>query len=76
MIEMPRYEESKKLIAMSKVYQRGKAQIPSEIRKILELRDGDKICFFQDEEGNILIEKSSKLLRVRTGRYLVRETST
>ena len=54
-----RYEvtQRKRVIAVSKVFQRGKTVIPIEVRKILGLKDGDKIVWLY-EAGRVLVEPS------------------
>jgi AbrB family looped-hinge helix DNA binding protein len=52
-----KYSETKRLVAMSKVYQHGKTQIPAEVRKALGLKDGDKILWIV-ESGKWVIERA------------------
>jgi bifunctional DNA-binding transcriptional regulator/antitoxin component of YhaV-PrlF toxin-antitoxin module len=40
-----KYRENRKIHGISKVYQRGKTQIPSEVRRSLGLIDGDKVLW-------------------------------
>jgi len=51
------YKKTRRLIDISKIYQRGKTQIPSEVRKILNLKDGDKLLWYEEENGKITVEK-------------------
>jgi len=51
------YRTSERLIGMSKVYQRGKTQIPSEVRKVLSIEDGQKAVWLF-KEGDIVIRKA------------------
>lgn len=60
------------LIKVTRVYGRGRTQIPSEIVKILELKEGDKIVWFMDESGKFYIGKVPTLKREGKGKYVVR----
>lgn len=51
------YELSKKLVDVSKIYQKGKTHIPAEIRRRLFIKDGDKIAWYAHDNGSIIIEK-------------------
>jgi len=42
---MSKYQATESIIDVSKVFDRGKTQIPSDVRKILGLKDGDKIVW-------------------------------
>lgn len=44
-----------KVLGTSKLYQHGKTQITAEVRRILKLKDGGTVVFFQDESGRIYI---------------------
>ena len=46
------------IVDVCKLYGRGRVQIPSEIRKELQLVDGDKICWKIDPLGRYYIEKA------------------
>jgi len=59
------------VIAISKLYQHGKTQVPKIVRKMLNLKDGDRIYYVQDLDGRIYLEKAPELKRV-VGRYVVR----
>lgn len=55
---MSKYQETtKRLVDVSRVYQRGKTQVPSLIRKMLGVKDGDRISWFS-EQGKIIIERA------------------
>jgi AbrB family looped-hinge helix DNA binding protein len=41
----------------SKVFQRGKTQIPSEVRKRLSLKDGDTVVWFVYQDGSVRVRK-------------------
>jgi AbrB family looped-hinge helix DNA binding protein len=63
---------SLKIIKVVKIYGKGRIQVPSEVRKMLELRDGDRVCFMEDEQGQIVLVKAPLLKgRIRT-KYSVR----
>jgi len=61
---------SKTIIAVAKMYGKGRVQFPKEVREILNLKDGDKIYFIHHELG-IIVEKAPKLKREKMGRYTV-----
>lgn len=52
---------SLKIIKVVKIYGKGRIQVPSEVRKMLELRDGDRVCFMEDEGGQIVLVKAPVL---------------
>jgi AbrB family looped-hinge helix DNA binding protein len=63
---------SLKIIKVVKIYGKGRIQVPSEVRKMLELRDGDRVCFMEDEGGQIVLVKAPLLKgQIRT-KYSVR----
>jgi bifunctional DNA-binding transcriptional regulator/antitoxin component of YhaV-PrlF toxin-antitoxin module len=41
---------TKKIRAVSTLYQRGKTQVPSEVRRSLEVKDGDKLVWIIEGE--------------------------
>jgi len=55
------------IVAISKVFQKGKTVIPSEVRLILDVSDGDKIVWRHDKVGKIIYIQI-------TGEKLVRYT--
>jgi len=58
------------VIGISTLFQRGKAQIPSEVRKRLELKEKDKIYFLVDDDDRIWIEKAPEIVkREKLGKY-------
>lgn len=40
-----KYQPTESIVDVSKVFGRGKTQIPSDVRKTLGLKDGDKIVW-------------------------------
>lgn len=64
--------QEEKIVAMSTIYQHGKTQVPSPIRKYLGFNDGDTVLYLQDVDEKIYIVKGDKLLRprLRRGKYL------
>jgi len=52
-------EKKRKILATSTVYQRGKTQVPKEVREILELDDGSRIVWLL-EDGEILIKNADR----------------
>ena len=53
-----------RVIQVSKIFQKGKTQIPDEVRTLLKVVDGDKIVWIESADGKILVEGSK-----RRGRY-------
>jgi len=51
------YRETRKILEISRIYQHGKTQVPSVIRKLLQLKDGDSLVWSL-ENGKIIVEKS------------------
>ena len=45
------------IINVSRVFQHGKTQIPSDVRKILEISDGDRIVWYSDGD-RIFVKKA------------------
>jgi len=43
-------------VAISKIFDRGKTVIPSEIRKKLGVTDGDKLVWVEDAAGRVYVE--------------------
>ena len=60
------------IIAVGKVHGGGRVQLPKEVRELLDIRDGDKVYFVQDDLGRIIIERAPKLERKLVGKYVVR----
>ncbi len=46
---MDTHNDDPDIIAVSKVFQRGKTVLPSEVRKLLNIKDGDKIVWRHDK---------------------------
>jgi len=44
---------------LAKLSSTGQITVPVEIRRLLKLREGDKILFMQNENGEVLIENAS-----------------
>lgn len=44
-----------------KISDKGQIVIPSEIRKKLELHEGDQIAFFETKKGNVLLVNVKKI---------------
>jgi len=60
------------IIAISRVFQYGKTQLPKEVRELLGIKDGDRIYYIQDETGNVYIRKAPEIKKERWGRYVIR----
>ena len=56
---MAKYQPSNRTLAVSRVYQHGKTQVPSDVRGILGLQDGDKIVWKLDNE-KVVVEVAQK----------------
>jgi AbrB family looped-hinge helix DNA binding protein len=54
---MGKYAIEEKIIALSRVYQRGKTQVPKEVRDILGIEDGDKVLWLF-ESGKLIVRKA------------------
>ena len=52
---MAKYQATESTIDVSKVFDRGKTQIPSDVRKLLVLKDGVKIVW-KLENGRVFVE--------------------
>lgn len=46
---------------MAKISSNGQITVPLEIRRLLELKEGDKVLFIQKPNGEIIIRNSSRL---------------
>ena len=44
---------------LAKLSSTGQITVPVEIRRLLRLREGDKILFMQNENGEVIIENAS-----------------
>lgn len=44
---------------LAKISANGQITVPAEIRRLLELKSGDKILFYQKPTGEIIIENAS-----------------
>ena len=44
---------------LAKISQNGQITLPVEIRRLLGLKTGDKILFFQNENGDIVLSNAS-----------------
>jgi len=53
-----------RIIDVSKIFQKGKTQVPGEVRKMLDVADGHKLVWIESNDGRIIIEASK-----RRGRY-------
>jgi len=52
---MSKYQQTESTVDVSKVFGRGKTQVPSDVRKLLGLKDGDKIVW-KLENGKVVVE--------------------
>lgn len=51
---------AKKIVAVSRLFQHGKTQVPKEVRHALALNDGDKIVWIL-EAGKWIVENAEKI---------------
>jgi len=51
-------EVKEEIIELTTIFQKGKIQIPIEVRKRLHLKDGDKVVWIQTVDGKIYIKKA------------------
>jgi len=61
--------ERRLVLDVAKVHGKGKVQIPSETRKRLNVKDGDRVYFILDPEGRIILEKAPSMETKRLGKY-------
>jgi bifunctional DNA-binding transcriptional regulator/antitoxin component of YhaV-PrlF toxin-antitoxin module len=52
-----KYQETRKIRATSRVFQKGKTQVPSETRSSLGIKDGDNLVWIV-ENGKWIIERA------------------
>lgn len=52
-------------MSISKVGRRGQLTLPREVRKRLELREGDHVAFIQEDDGFVLKPLTSSLKDLR-----------
>jgi bifunctional DNA-binding transcriptional regulator/antitoxin component of YhaV-PrlF toxin-antitoxin module len=45
---------SEQIVATSKIFQKGKTQVPSQVRRELDLKDGDVIVWIKTTEGYVV----------------------
>jgi len=58
------------LISVTRVYRGKRTQIPTEIARFLNVRDGDKIAWFMGKDGRVYIKKASSVPREKLGKYV------
>lgn len=46
---------------LAKLSANGQITVPAEIRKILQVKSGDKLLFFQNENGDIIVRNASEM---------------
>lgn len=59
------------IIDVTRVFGNGKVYLPAEVRNALQLKDGDKVAFSQDEAERIILTKVLKK-ESRVGKYSVK----
>jgi AbrB family looped-hinge helix DNA binding protein len=47
------------LMNLAKISSNGQITVPVEIRRLLQLKEGDKVLFFQRENGEVVINNAS-----------------
>jgi len=63
-------ENVQNILGLTKVHGYGKVQIPADIRKLLNIKDGDKIAFIQGEDKRIYIENADSK-KTGQGKYSI-----
>lgn len=54
-----RYEfKNERVVSTTKMFQRGKTVVPSEIRKRLNLKDGERVVWIE-KDGNFYVRNAS-----------------
>jgi len=51
---------SKKVLGVTKIFGRGRVQVPKEARRILGLSDGDKILWIQTS-GEVIVRRADDI---------------
>jgi len=51
------YRGWRKVLGVTSVYGNGRTQVPSRVRQLLGLSDGDLVAWYQDDSGRIYVEK-------------------
>lgn len=51
---------SEEVVATTKVFDRGKTTLPSEIRRALGVVDGDKVAWIKDSSDRYYVENARK----------------
>jgi len=59
---------SENVLAIAKVWGKGRIHIPGEVRKMLGIEDGDRIYFVENMMGDLIFRKAPSLVK---GRYEV-----
>jgi len=49
--------EEMKLLALSRVFSNGQTQIPRDVRRLLKIRDGDKLAWYKKND-EIIVKKA------------------
>ena len=44
-------------LAIRRIFSRGRVQIPSEVRKSLDVKDGDDVYWFRNRDGDYCLAK-------------------
>jgi len=52
---MSKYQVNRKILGLSKIYQHGKTHIPSEVRELMAVKDGNRLLWVV-ENGKIAVE--------------------
>jgi len=49
-----KYQVNQKIVGLSRLYQHGKTHVPSEVRKLLNVKDGERLVYIL-EAGKIFL---------------------
>lgn len=61
------------ILAITHIFGKGKMQVPSEVRRMMGLKDGDNVIFFQGLDERIYLQKGRPPIK-RLGKYRISET--
>ena len=62
---MSTHEDDSDIVDISRVFQRGKTVIPSDVRSLLGISDGDKVVWRYDKLKNIIYIQVKDLVRFK-----------
>lgn len=48
------------VVNSTKIFDRGKTTVPAEIRRLLEIKDGDRILWIMDSSNRVYVESAMR----------------